>query len=129
MIKSIVFRHGLCLCLTLTLTWLAACSQPADARLHLESLRSAQILLQQPDLTVVDVRTQEEWEEGHLPNATWVPPQEWATIASRVPADKPLLLVCRSGGRAQKVAQTLIEQGHPEVHVLVDAGVPELLKL
>lgn len=124
---SIAFRHlllcGLAVCVS------CAEAPEASSTLHLESLQSVQVLLQDPDLQIVDVRTAEEWQGGHLPDSTWVPPRQWANVASRVPADKPLLLVCRSGHRAQKVAQTLVRQGHPEVHVLVDAGVPELLKI
>jgi hypothetical protein len=50
---------------------------------------------------VVDVRTQEEWDEYHAPNAILIPLDQLPNRLSEVPKDREILVVCRSGNRSQ----------------------------
>lgn len=68
-------------------------------------------------VTVVDVRTAEEYEEGHVPGALLVPNEEIAgTPPELLPdLDAPLLVYCRSGRRSAEAAQKLTDMGYTAV--------------
>ena len=61
---------------------------------------------------VLDVRTKEEWDEGHTEGAEHIVltviPLEIEKIKSW---GKPIIAVCRSGGRSGQAAQFLANQG------------------
>jgi len=50
---------------------------------------------------VLDVRTPEEWDEFHAPDTTLIPLDELSTRLNELPADRPIVVVCRSGNRSQ----------------------------
>lgn len=66
---------------------------------------------------VIDVREQDEWtgELGHIPEAEHVPLATVREAAGSWPKDQPLLLVCRSGRRSAKAAETLLQMGFKDV--------------
>ncbi len=61
---------------------------------------------------VLDVRTKEEWDEGHTEGAEHIVltviPSEIERIKSW---GKPIIAVCRSGGRSGQATQFLVNQG------------------
>ncbi len=61
---------------------------------------------------MLDVRTQEEWDEYHSPNATLIPLDQLQTRLSEVPKDKEILVVCRSGNRSQQGRDILLAAGY-----------------
>ncbi len=61
---------------------------------------------------VVDVRTQEEWDEYHAPNTNLIPLDELEARLSEVPKDQEILVVCRSGNRSQQGRDILIAAGY-----------------
>lgn len=78
-------------------------------------------LAQHPDATLLDVRGQDEWEAGHLPNAVLMP--HWF-VALKIydvvhSLDAPIVVYCRSGARASLAAQTLDQMGYSDVHSLL----------
>ena len=67
---------------------------------------------------VVDVRTREEYDGGHIENAVLVPNE---SIGSEMPEALPdkeatLLVYCRSGRRSKDAAQKLLELGYQSVY-------------
>lgn len=75
-------------------------------------------------LTVIDVRTQEEFAQGHIPNAMLLPIQSLHENLSEVPADRPVLIVCRTGRRAE-AAYNMIHEAMPNKHdIWFLRGVP-----
>src|SRR3954454_18858677 len=79
--------------------------------------RDAQAL---SDAVWVDVREQDEWQEGHLPGAVHIPR---GYLESRVegvaPAkDTPIVLYCASAARSAFAAKTLRELGYDAVYSL-----------
>jgi rhodanese-related sulfurtransferase len=69
------------------------------------------------DAALLDVREADEWNAGHAPGARHLPMSELTARIGEVPADDPLYVVCRSGGRSARVVQYLAAQGHPAVNV------------
>lgn len=75
-----------------------------------------------PGVLVVDVRTAEEYDAGHLPGARRVQLDEIAATidAGEFPAtpDAPLLVYCRAGSRSAQAAALLSERGFRRVYDL-----------
>ena len=68
--------------------------------------------------TVADVRTAEEYEEGHIPGAVLVPNE---SIGEERPEALPdpealILVYCRSGNRSRQAAEKLLELGYMNVY-------------
>jgi len=66
---------------------------------------------------VVDVREQDEWDEGHIPGAVHVPRGHLESRIERVAPDpaRPILLYCSAGNRSAFAAKTLGELGYEDV--------------
>ena len=60
---------------------------------------------------VLDVRTQEEWDEYHAPNTTLIPLDELPTRLNELPKDQEIVVVCRSGNRSQQGRDILLNAG------------------
>lgn len=59
------------------------------------------ILKNNPEsITIVDVRTPEEYAAGHFPTAINIPVDELEKKAADLPTDKPIVFSCASGARA-----------------------------
>jgi phage shock protein E len=67
--------------------------------------------------TLVDVRTQEEWDEGHVKGALLLPHREVAQKAASILPDKnaPIVLYCRSGNRTELAKRALDQMGYTNV--------------
>jgi rhodanese-related sulfurtransferase len=64
---------------------------------------------------VLDVRTQEEWNEFHAPNTTLIPLDQLPARLNEVPRDKEIVVVCRSGNRSQEGRDILLNAGFQQV--------------
>jgi len=79
---------------------------------------------------LVDVRRLEEWAAGHAPDAVHLPIDELAARHGELPIDRPLVLICRSGGRSAVATEALVEAGYEAANVAggmqawIDAGLP-----
>ncbi len=58
-------------------------------------------------LLIIDVRTEAEYEQGHIPEAKNIPLNLFSRTLWDVPVDRPILLVCRSGARAERAMKIL----------------------
>ena len=81
------------------------------------TLDEAKKMMETQKVIVVDVRTLEEYNEGHIPNAISVPLE---TIENEAEAklknkDDLILVYCRSGRRSREAALKLIEKGYTNV--------------
>lgn len=59
---------------------------------------------------LVDVREPDEWHRGHAPEARHIPLGEFAARMEELPADRDIVLICRSGNRSGKAADLLMRQ-------------------
>ena len=78
---------------------------------------AAQMMKEETDFVLLDVRTQEEYASGHIPGAICIPNE---TIGSEeIPElpdkDQLILVYCRSGNRSKQASQKLAEQGYTNV--------------
>ena len=70
-----------------------------------------------PEEIWIDVRTQEEWDSGHLDEAVHIPHEQIAARISEVTSNKEaaIHLYCRSGGRAGRAKSALEAIGFTQV--------------
>lgn len=77
---------------------------------------------------VIDVRELDEYLDGHVPGAPLI---SLSTVPDRLadfPADREVLIICKSGGRSGKAAEFLLGQGIQAVNIAggtmawIDAG-------
>lgn len=71
--------------------------------------------LREAGVFVLDVRTQEEWDAFHIPDATLIPLDQLAARLSEVPKEEDVLVVCRSGNRSATGRDILLQAGYPSV--------------
>lgn len=93
-----------------------------EHKAYLANFDLAQQLLEiRPEQTyLIDVRTKEEFEEGHVPNSINIPLDQIESIVDIVPdTDSTLLLYCQSGRRTVTAAKALLNLGYK---VIFDLG-------
>ncbi len=75
------------------------------------------IMDEQPGAIVLDVRTQEEFDTGHIANALLLPYDEIDAKAENLLSDKTrtILVYCRSGRRSAIAAGALAKLGYQDV--------------
>ncbi len=69
------------------------------------------------EFIVLDVRTEEEYNEGHIKGAILIPDYEIGEKAENILTDKDklILVYCRSGRRSKNAASELVELGYTNV--------------
>ena len=97
----------------------AGSSAPMTAAYHKITAEEAKKMMDAGGVTIVDVRTQEEYDAGHIENAVLVPNE--SITADAAPAALPdkkavLLIYCRSGRRSKLAADKLTAQGYENVY-------------
>jgi rhodanese-related sulfurtransferase len=85
----------------------------------------------QAGATFVDVRTQAEWDQGHIARSLLIPLDELPNRLNELPRDKDIVVVCRSGTRSKEGATVLRQARFARVTCLsgglqawVTAGYP-----
>ena len=115
--------------LAASLALLAGCALPKTkkdteedmsdkAAYHKLSAEEAYEMMASQEVVVVDVRTREEYDGGHIENAVLVSNE---SIGSEMPETLPdkeatLLVYCRSGRRSKQAAEKLLELGYQSVY-------------
>jgi rhodanese-related sulfurtransferase len=73
---------------------------------------------------ILDVRTQDEWNAGHIPDATLIPLNELPDRLDEIPQGVEIIVICNSGNRSDSGRDILLEAGFPAV-TSVNGGVIE----
>ena len=101
---------------------LAACGQTKEKDREVVYMNitaeEAKILMDtEKDYIILDVRTQEEYDQGHIPGAILIPDTEIEDRAEGELTDKNqlILVYCRSGRRSKLAAQSLVELGYTNI--------------
>lgn len=71
---------------------------------------------------VLDVRTDAEYQEGHVPGAVLLPLADLGTRMTEVPKNRPVYVICRSGSRSAQASAQLVKAGYTQV-INVDGGM------
>ena len=78
------------------------------------------LIANRPDLVIIDVRTLQEWEQGHIPTAGRIDflEDDFDSIAFALPKNRPIALYCAAGGRSSEAMQKMKEAGFSELYNL-----------
>lgn len=111
-----------CIWILLMLVLLTACGQNKEndqeaVYLNITAEEAKSIMDSQDGYIILDVRAQEEYDEGHIPGAVVIPHTE---VEARAEAELPdkeqvILVYCRSGRRSKLAAQALVDLGYTNV--------------
>lgn len=82
------------------------------------SQKEAKEKMEQGGVVVLDVRTEEEYQKGHIPKAILLPNESIENQAEAVleDKDKTILVYCRSGIRSKQAVSRLSNMGYSNVY-------------
>ena len=102
-----------------TLCALVGC-QPDGAIYQSVDVATFAEIIQDSNVVLLDVRTQSEYEAGHIPNAILIDVTQADFLPKckqQLPLDKTIALYCRSGNRSKKAAQLLSQEKYKVVEL------------
>ena len=108
--------------LLLAVLLLTACGQNVEndqgvVYMNITAEEAKEIMDTQEGYIILDVRTQEEYDEGHIPGAIVISHEEITEKAEEMLTDKNqlILVYCRSGRRSKIAAEALVELGYTNI--------------
>lgn len=66
--------------------------------------------------TLVDVRSEGEWKNGHAPDAVHIPLQELSRRLKELPEHRPVICICASGNRSSMASYAIAKAGRKPVY-------------
>ena len=77
------------------------------------------------DYIFLDVRSEDEYNSGHILGAVFIPVSELEGRLAEVPKDKPIIAYCNGStcGRSERAAETLLENGFGDVYNMAGRGI------
>ena len=108
--------------LLLAVMMLTACGQDKEndqgaVYVNITAEEAKQIMDSEEGYIILDVRTQEEYDQGHIPGAIVISHEEITEKAEDVLTDKDqlILVYCRGGRRSKIAAEALVELGYTNI--------------
>lgn len=108
--------------LLMTMLLLTACGQDKEnsqgaGYVNITAEQAKEIMDSQEDYIILDVRTQDEFDESRIPGAILIPHDEITEKAEDLLTDKDqlILVYCRSGRRSKLAAEALVELGYTNI--------------
>ena len=108
--------------LLLAVMMLTACGQDKEndqgaVYVNITAEDAKQLMDSEEGYIILDVRTQEEYDGGHIPGAIVISHEEIAEKAEEALTDKDqlILVYCRSGRRSKLAAEALVELGYTNI--------------
>lgn len=85
--------------------------------MNITAEEAKEIMESQEGYIILDVRTQEEYNESHIPGAILIPDYEIKDRAEELLPNKDqlILVYCRSGRRSKLAAKALVELGYTNI--------------
>ena len=108
--------------LLLTMMLLTACGQAKEndreaVYVNITAEEAKAIMDTEEGYVILDTRTREEYDQGHIPGAIQISHDEITEKAEEVLTDKDqlILVYCRSGRRSKIAAEALVELGYTNI--------------
>lgn len=82
------------------------------------SMQDALLKMQnETNYVLVDVRSEDEYNSGHIPNAICIPNEKIKEEVKELPDKKQMIFIyCRSGNRSKQAASKLVQLGYTNVY-------------
>ena len=108
--------------LLLAVMMLTACGQDIEndreaVYVNITAAEAKKIMDTEEGYIILDARTQEEYDQGHIPGAIVISHEEIEAKAESVLQDKNqlILVYCRSGRRSKIAAEALVKMGYTNI--------------
>ena len=104
-------------CIAMIVTMATGCSNGgAEAGMVDVSIEQAFKMWQNKEAIIIDIRTPQEYKEGHIPGVANIPLDQLVERNHEIPTDKKVLLICRSGNRSSQGTSLLRSKGFGNVY-------------
>lgn len=96
----------------------SANSSPSASYTQITQEEAKEMMKKDDGHIIIDVRRQDEYDEGHIPGAVLIPNE---SITDKQPEELPeldqiILVYCRSGRRSKEASQKLADIGYTNVY-------------
>ena len=97
-----------------------SCTNSQTSKTNLDPTEFSKKIEEFPEATILDVRTPQEFSEGHIENAKNVDwnGNQFETQISKLDKNKPVFVYCLGGGRSSSAASQMRSEGFKEVYEL-----------
>lgn len=119
--KNILLRIGITLMMLFLMVPLSSCKESKEEEKKSYAMISQEeakkLMDSRKDIVILDVRTYEEYAEGHIEGAIQISHEEIEEKAEALltQKDKTILVYCRSGRRSKIAAEALVNMGYTDV--------------
>lgn len=79
-----------------------------------------QLIDSKEDIYLIDVRTEEQFAESHIPGAVNIPYNKLGVMITQIPKDKKVVLYCNTGQKSVSGAQFLVDRNFNNVYAVTD---------
>ena len=96
---------------------ISSCSLQNNGYESISIAEAKELMEKESNYIILDVRTLEEFNSGHIPNAILIPNEEIKEKATSILKDKNqlILVYCRSGNRSKQAANALVSLGYTNI--------------
>ena len=113
-------KYKFCSCLIFTLSFIVSCAQTSTkASLSLNAAAYKEAIAAK-NIQVLDVRTANEFNGGHIKHAlhaNWLDPKEFADRTQHLDKNLPVYVYCQAGGRSASAQAALEAKGYKVVNL------------
>jgi rhodanese-related sulfurtransferase len=101
---------------------------------HLTPKEMKELMDEGQEYILIDVRSKDEYEEGHISGAMLIPVVELQDRLDELSKDKKIIVYCETGQRSKNAAEILIKNGFENVYDLggikawIDSGYPVVME-
>lgn len=89
---------------------------------NISAKQARELIDREKDVFILDVRTQEEYNDAHIKGANLIPIQELEQNINKIPKDKKVIVHCAKGKRSAKACEILKDEGLKELYN-VEGGI------
>ena len=108
----------------IALCFLCGCAKQEDhkaespAFISISSDEAMKMLQENESYILLDVRTMEEYKEGHIKDAICIPNEtiDDTVVDTLTDMDQLIFVYCRSGRRSKEAAQKLVDMGYTKIY-------------
>ncbi len=97
-------------------------TQPPEKAKFIDiTVQQGKEMIDRGNIFILDVRTQDEYDAGHIRDSIRnpvqeIPQQELNKSLAEIPRDKKILVYCRTGHRSTLASEILVNNGFKEVY-------------
>jgi rhodanese-related sulfurtransferase len=92
-------------------------TMPSEKARHVDvSVQQGKEMIDSGEVFILDVRTQEEYDEGHIMGSTLIPVDELDSRLKELPRDKKILVYCSTGHRSLTASEKLENSGFTQIY-------------